>query len=497
MKYARHACPISRKRGPVNKAIERIPEEASNPLFEFFGLRANPFGISPDPRFLCVTPLTEAASQQLLEGVCQRKGLILLTGEVGTGKTLLLHRLLDWLRERNMPTALLFNSRLNADDLLDLVLSDFGVACQSSLKSDKLILLHRWLLDQHRHRRTPVLMVDEAQGLPLRTLEEIRLLLNLETPRAKLLQVVLAGQPELEEKLKRHELRQLRQRITVRCRTAPLTLHETHSYIQERLRVSGAKERIFLQRAAAFVHAYSQGIPRVINVLCEHSLINACADNSRVVDPRFVEQAAKDCQLEKIDAVGRAFHTSHTAGDTFGDIGSICAAVMPDSAGADDVQAAAAAVLTEAPPLVDLEAHVPVRDFGSGQLVLTLEAQPALDCCASPNTVILTETRAACSPTLQEMDIAHEGDASSVDLVQGRPSESLWQRRSAQRRGRLSRGVASLFQGWWRSFSADARSTRRQLHRLRQRCTLPTNLRLLRQLPSVFRALVWKRPSST
>src|SRR5690349_23666969 len=168
--------------------------EMSTSVFGFFGLRENPFSINPNPRFLYLTPLTHTASQRLLDGIRDRKGLILLTGEVGTGKTLLLRRLLDWLAEQKMPTALIFNSHVNPDHLLDFILSDFGVRCDSDLKSDKLIALNNWLLERFRAGQTPVLVIDEAQGLPRHALEEVRLLLNLETPRQKLLQVVLAGQ---------------------------------------------------------------------------------------------------------------------------------------------------------------------------------------------------------------------------------------------------------------------------------------------------------------
>jgi general secretion pathway protein A len=275
-------------------------------IFNFFGLRENPFKINPDPRFLFSTDDTRATAAELAYAIQTRKGLILLTGEVGTGKTMLIRRLLDWLSDQKMPTAFIFNSHIKPEHLLDFILNDFGVSCSSTLKSDKLMALNRWLLESYRSRTTPVLIVDEAQGLDPAALEEIRLLLNFETPREKLLQIVLAGQPELETKLKRYELRQLRQRITVRCRTVPLTPEQTHGYIAERLRVAGANGKaIFRSDAVAAIHAYSKGIPRVINVLAEHSLINACAEGSGTVSAGAVEQAAHDCQLERVDSVAR------------------------------------------------------------------------------------------------------------------------------------------------------------------------------------------------
>jgi general secretion pathway protein A len=301
-------------------------------IFNFFGLRENPFKINPDPRFLFLTDQARAASDELAYAVRTRKGLILLTGEVGTGKTMLIRRLLDWLTEQKMPTALIFNSHIQPEHLLDFILNDFGVPCASNLKSEKLIALNRWLLERYRAGQIPVLIVDEAQGLEPAALEEIRLLLNFETPREKLLQIILAGQPELEIKLKRHDLRQLRQRITIRCRTAPLTIEQTHGYIRERLRVAGADGRpIFGPDAVGSVHAYARGIPRVINVLCEHSLFNACADGASSVSPSAVEQAARDCQLDRVDSIARILNTGSYSQTSLSDIGSILSAVSAAS----------------------------------------------------------------------------------------------------------------------------------------------------------------------
>lgn len=296
-------------------------------IFSSFGLRENPFRINPDPRFIFLTEQAEATLDELVYGITTRKGLILLAGEVGTGKTMLIRRLLDWLGEQKTPTALIFNSHINSDHLLDFILNDFGIPCESSIKSDKLMSLNRWLLERYRGGQTPVLIVDEAQGLSPQALEEIRLLLNFETPRHKLLQVVLAGQPELEEKLKRHELQQLRQRITLRCKTAPLTLEQTHGYIRERLRVAGAgSEPIFEPDAVTSVHAYSHGIPRVINVLCDHALINSCAEGSKTVSPRSVERAARECHLDRQESIARILNAGSYARTSLANADAILAA---------------------------------------------------------------------------------------------------------------------------------------------------------------------------
>jgi general secretion pathway protein A len=270
----------------------------------FFGLRENPFNVNPDPRFLYLTPQTQEALDELTYGIQNRKGFILLTGEVGTGKTTLINCLLDWLRHRKMPVAFIFNSHMSVNHLFEFILTDFGISLDFQLKSNMLMRLNTWLIERFRAGKNPVVIVDEAQGLSVELLEEIRLLLNLETASEKLLQIVLAGQPELEDKLKRPELRQLRQRITLRCRTAPFTLEESHGYITERLRIGGAVgDPIFASDAMDAVHFYSQGIPRVINLLCEHALINAYVEHLRLVPARMVQEAAHEFFLDE----GRQF----------------------------------------------------------------------------------------------------------------------------------------------------------------------------------------------
>jgi type II secretory pathway predicted ATPase ExeA len=266
----------------------------------FFGLRENPFNINPDPRFLHRTPRIQEALDQLTFGIQNRKGLLLLTGEVGTGKTTLINHLLDWLRQQKIPTAFIFNSHLKANHLFDFILNDFGISTDFRLVSNRLLELSQWLIKRFRAGSTPVLIVDEAQGLSLELLEEIRLLLNLETASEKLLQIVLVGQPELEEKLKRPQMRQLRQRIALRCNTAPLSLAESRGYIVDRLRIAGAtREPIFESDAVEALHYYSRGIPRVMNLLCEHALINAYAEGLNPVPPPMVEEAARDFLMEE------------------------------------------------------------------------------------------------------------------------------------------------------------------------------------------------------
>jgi len=198
--------------------------------------------------------------------------------------------------------------------LFDFMMADFEIPYDSREKSHVLLRLNQWLLERYRAGETAVLIIDEAQNLSSEVLEEIRLLTNLETSTEKLLQIVLTGQPELEEKLKVPQLRQLRQRITLRCRTAPLSLEETFGYIAERLRIAGANgDPIFSKEAIQTVHLYSRGIPRVVNLLCEHAMINAYVDSVRPVAAHLVEEVARDFQLDEIAPIA-ANGSNHAVG---------------------------------------------------------------------------------------------------------------------------------------------------------------------------------------
>jgi general secretion pathway protein A len=271
----------------------------------FFGLLESPFDINPNPRYLVFTSQVEKALGELTYGIRTRKGLTLLTGEAGTGKTTLINSLLRWLRQQDMPVAFICSSHLEVGHLYELILRDLGVTFDSRLKSNVLVLLKQWLSQSYRAGKTAVLIVDEAQGLSFDLLEEIRMLLNLETPCEKLLQVVLAGQLEFEETLRRPELYQLKQRITLRCNTAPLNLEQTRQYIQGRLRIAGAKREcpVFSSEAMKAVHLYTDGVPRVVNLVCEQALINACMDQIRPVPARLISEVARELRLEPVTAL--------------------------------------------------------------------------------------------------------------------------------------------------------------------------------------------------
>jgi general secretion pathway protein A len=257
----------------------------------FYGLREKPFNTTPDPRFLYPTPGHQEALAQLLYGVEEHRGFIVLTAEVGTGKTTLLQALLQRLNP-DTKVAFIFNSLLPFEGILEYILEDFGIPTAGSSQAQQLFALNNFLIERRRTGQNTVLIFDEAQNLDSKTLEQIRLLSNFETPTGKLLQLILVGQPELQTKLRQPELRQLKQRISLRCHLPVLTPEETRHYIRYRLRVAGAPDpAIFSDRAAARVSAYAGGIPRVINIVCDHCLLIGFAEQQRRIGPEIVAEA--------------------------------------------------------------------------------------------------------------------------------------------------------------------------------------------------------------
>jgi len=260
---------------------------------QFFGLREAPFSPTPDPKFLFQSTRHREALAQLLYGVRERKGFIVLTGEIGTGKTTLLRALLSKV-DRDTHVAYIHNSALGIEGLLEYMLQDWGVKSTGTTHAQRLFELNEFLIDQHRQGLSPVLIIDEAQNLSIPTLEAVRLLSNFETSSQKLMQILLVGQPELREKLNGPELRQLKQRIGLRCHIGPLSPEETRLYIRHRLRVAGASDAgIFTDAAIQRITEYSQGIPRVVNIVCDHCLLSGFADSKRRIDTGVVEEAVE------------------------------------------------------------------------------------------------------------------------------------------------------------------------------------------------------------
>ncbi len=265
-----------------------------------FGLKRNPFELSPDPYFFYPSARHNEALANIYYGVRKRKGFVVVTGEVGTGKTLLVRCLIDILRKSQVPFAYVFNPRLSDMEFLRYVAGDLGITPVATTKSELLLQLHQFLIGRHHAGQTVVLIVDEAQNLEWEVLEEIRLLTNLETAQQKLLQIVLIGQPELEEKLDSINLRQLKQRIAFRSRLLPFTETQTEEYIVRRLRLAGANTtagKIFPPPVVVEIFRYSKGIPRLINTICENALIAAFAAKAPVVAPSMIEEVAEDFRL--------------------------------------------------------------------------------------------------------------------------------------------------------------------------------------------------------
>jgi general secretion pathway protein A len=257
----------------------------------FFGLQEKPFSITPDPRFLFLSPSHQEALGHLLYGIEERKGFISVTGEVGTGKTLLCRALLDRLGS-DVRTALIFNSFLSEMELLRSINEDFGISQGGATRKELIDLLNHYLIGEFSAGRNAVLIIDEAQNLAPPVLEQIRMLSNLETERGKLLQIVLVGQPELRQQLARPELRQLNQRIALRYHIQPFNRQETVDYINHRLVVAGSHGGVkFSRRALSAIYRLSAGVPRKINLLCDRAMLSAYVHESNLIEHTHVRQA--------------------------------------------------------------------------------------------------------------------------------------------------------------------------------------------------------------
>jgi general secretion pathway protein A len=265
-----------------------------------FGCRENPFNLSPDPAFLYRSPQHEEALANLIYGVHSRKGFVVLTGEVGTGKTTMLECLRDYLEAQYTEFAFIFNSRITTEQFFEMIAYDLDLRCSHKSKTEVLFALNHLLIQQAKEGRTTVLLVDEAHNLDWDVLEEIRLLGNLENPKmGKLLQIVLAGQPELDRKLDAPNLRQLKQRIVLRCSLSPLQLGEAIEYVNSRLEKAGLpRQTVFPLDVLREMHLRTQGIPRLINAVCDNLLLNAFARESKRTSMEMLEEVSQDMRLE-------------------------------------------------------------------------------------------------------------------------------------------------------------------------------------------------------
>ena len=284
---------------------------------EFFGLKDTPFRLTPDPDYYFPSEVHKEALQTLLYSIRAREGFIQITGDPGLGKTVTLRTLLKQLGNE-VTTALILNPRLSPEELLSVILEDLGVTLDETARRSKEDLLRRFrevLLDWAMKGINTVLIIDEAQNLPNETLEELRLLSNLETDKEKLLQIILVGQIELEEKLKMPELRQLDQRITIRYRLKPLSRVDTAAYIQHRLRIAGGKDSArFTPAVLKGVYRASQGIPRLINILCERTLMAAFIDGRNTIEKEHLKKAVDSIAGEKLPRRSRPLVASSGIG---------------------------------------------------------------------------------------------------------------------------------------------------------------------------------------
>ena len=267
----------------------------------FYGLKENPFNLTPDPQFIYLGKNHREALAQLIYGVREKKGFIVLTGEVGTGKTTIIRCFLETLTNgsNNTRAAFLFNPKLSVNDFIEYILRDLGLKIQGTTKGEYLHTLYEYLINAYQKDEKVVLIVDEAQGMTPALLEEIRLLSNLETSKSKLLQIVLVGQPELNKILLGPNFRQLRQRINMRHHLLSLTEKETGEYIKKRLKIAGKKKPLFTEKAVKEIYRKTRGIPRLINVLCDNSLLNGYALDKNLIDKKIVKEAAKDLILRR------------------------------------------------------------------------------------------------------------------------------------------------------------------------------------------------------
>ena len=413
------------------------PSRTYEHAFQSFGLRENPFHGSPDPRFFFAGCSYETALSEISAGIESQRGLLVLTGEPGTGKTMLVRRFLEWLGSKKISTSYIFHSHLNSAGLFEFISRDFGIRTESSKKSELLAALQKWLQGRQPEGDSPVVIIDEAQALSVRTLSELCLLLNLETSGGKLLQVLLAGQTELDEKLRRPELRQLRQRIAVRCRLPLLSLEETEEYIAARLRCAGCTTdagQIFPPQTLETLYAYAQGVPRVTNLLCEKALLATHAQQQSVVTPASMRRVAAEFDF----AFG-----PHSSPMPMPEIRLATSTVIPLHA-PSSAPAAIAASMEVAPPAVE-----PVMES-----VLELPVLPS-EPKAKPNVTVFAPKVAEPEPEPLLDEVAPlQADSSALEKPEA--SDPV-----AQPRARYSYRPETAFHRYWRevadSFVRDCR----------------------------------------
>ncbi|MEM7413198.1 MAG: AAA family ATPase [Myxococcota bacterium] len=282
---------------------------------EYFGLVRQPFEMTPDPSFLYLGDTHREGLAMLHYALQAKKGFVALTGEVGTGKTTLIHSLISQL-DPGMPSAFIFNPKLEPLDFLRMLFDEFGIEAECQSKAEYLMTLNHFLIDCLSRDQIALLIIDEAQNLSPEMLEEVRLLSNLETPTSKLLQIILVGQPELDDMLDREDLRQLRQRIVLRHHLRPFDAIELDHYVEERLRLAGYTGKgIFKRTAMKELMAVTGGIPRIVNVVCDSALLLGYSRNEEAIDGAIIREAATELRLIKPNAKSASEPKKKAAGN--------------------------------------------------------------------------------------------------------------------------------------------------------------------------------------
>jgi len=276
---------------------------------DFYSLKENPFNITADPAFFFPSTRHEEAFQHLAYGINSRKGIIVITGEIGTGKTTLCRMLLNRIGDK-VKTALILNPNFSDIQLLQMIVHDLGIECTRKNKLDLVSAITSFLVEQSSMGRNVAVIIDECQNLNVRQLEQIRLLSNLETEKEKLLQIILVGQPELNDKLNDHQLRQLTQRVSVRYHILPLDKGEVRNYIEHRLRTAQADERLkFSNEAVDAIYSFSHGTPRVINILCDRALLMGFVRDTRLIDNVIIQACIQEIQGPKEKKPSYEYHS--------------------------------------------------------------------------------------------------------------------------------------------------------------------------------------------